>query len=383
MGSISLGTAPEVRRIGFKKSIPVDEAIEKFLGREFPHVGYEIIETVNAINRVLAEEVKAKVNVPNFNRSAVDGYALRAEETFGAGSENPVAFKLVGKIEAGQIFTRSIGQKECVEIATGGVLPLGADSVVMLEFVDRRNDEINVLKSTYPLQNVARVGEDVKKGEVVLSAGRVIRAQDIGLLASIGVKNIRVLRKPKVAVIPTGSELVEPFSDEDLRPGQIVNTNRLVICNLVKEYGGQPLDYGLVSDDLDAIRASLKRALVEADIVVVTGGASVGSKDLVPAAINSLGKPGMLIHGVAMRPGQPVGLAVVRGKPVLSLPGFPVATILAFDIFGRPLIRKMGGFPNEMRLTVKARLKRRVASKLGFRSFARVRITKSDEGYVA
>lgn len=371
-----------VRGIGFKRLISVDEAINRFFGFGFNPVGEEVVPSTQALNRVLALDVTSRVDVPSFDRSAVDGYALKAEETFAASPMSPTPFRVVGGIDPGQISSVVVGKGKCVEIATGGRIPRGADAVVALEFAERAGDTLKVLKPVVPFENVAVSGEDVKRGQTVLRAGRVLRAQDLGLLASIGVGEIRVYARPRVGLISTGGELVEPFTEEEVL-GKTVNTNRLMLQCLVGECCGVAVDYGIVQDDLDAIRNALKRALKETDIVVLTGGASVGGVDLVPEAIDSLGKPGTLVHGVAMRPGKPVGLAVVYGKPVISLPGFPVAALIDFDVFVRPLIRKMAGFPNEMRLKVRARLRRRISSKIGLRSFVRVRVEREDGRYVA
>lgn len=371
-----------VREVGFKHVISVDEAIDKFFGFGFKPVGEEAVPSAHALDRVLARDVTSKVDVPSFDRSAVDGYALKAKETFGAGPLSPIAFEVVGRIDPGQIPSDIVGKGKCVEIATGGQIPRGADAVVMLEFTERVGDTLKVLKPVGPFENVASSGEDVKRGQTVLRAGRALRAQDLGLLASIGVREIWVYAKPRIALISTGSELVEPFTGEE-GPGKTVDTNRLMLQRLVEECGGVGVDCGIVPDDLDEIRVALERALKETDVVVLTGGTSVGGVDLVPEAINSLGKPGMLVHGVAMRPAKPVGLAVVNEKSVISLPGFPAAALIAFDVFVRPLIRKMAGFPGETRLKVQARLGRRISSKIGFRSFVRARVTKKDGQHFA
>jgi len=357
---------PTLARLrGFMKVTSVDEALRKWAS----HVKLAVLEpeivTLNeAFGRVLAVDIAAPYDLPNFDRSAVDGYAVFASDTFGASEFHPKKIRLVtgDKVKSGV----------AVRTWTGSAMPVGADAVVMLEFVRQQEDSIEILKPVVPGQNMSPKGEDIRLGEVALKKGLRLRPQDLGLIAALGFVQVKVVQKPKVAVLATGDELVELGSPPKV--GQVIDVNRLILQVMIKELGGAFEDLGIVKDELNEIVKRIAAGLATADMVITSGGTSAGQLDLVPDAINKLGKPGMFVHGVAMRPGRPTGLAVADGKPILTCPGNPVAAMFSFDVFARPLILRMLGIADEPRPTVNAKLTRRIASTLGTKVFLRVRV---------
>lgn len=354
-----------VRLKGFQKLVSVEEANQTF----FKNLKLQPLRTVKvpiheALNRVLARDIRAEEDLPRFDRSAVDGFAVRAADTFGASQFKPKILKLTA---AGEI-----KEGEAKQVWTGNILPDGADAVEMLENVRRLNGEIEIWTAVTPGENVSKKGEDVARGEIAVKAGTRLRPPHLGLIASLGVAEVEVYEKPKVAVLATGNELVEIGG----KPGrdQIFEANRLIISGLCRELGAEPVDLGIAKDDVEEISVRVRQGLEEADMVVTTGGTSVGVADLVPAAVNRLGKPGVIVHGVAMRPAMPTALAVVNGKPVIILSGNPVAAIFGFEVFARPVILKMLGLRDEPRPLVEAKLTRRISTALGRRTFVRVRV---------
>jgi len=363
-----------VRLKGFQKLTPVEEALELLLNS----LKLEPLETVSislaeALNHILAEDVIAEEDLPSFDRSAVDGYAVKANDTLGASQFNPKTLKLT---KADRLL-----EGEAKEVWTGSPLPEGADAVLMLEYVKRLNDEIEVWVAVTPGENVSRKGEDVAKGEVAVKAGTRLKPHHLGLIAALGRSHVTVFEKPKVAVLATGNELVEPGHKP--KKGQVFEVNRLIISSLCRELGAEPVDLGIARDNSDEILGKIRSGLEKANIVVTTGGTSVGASDLVPAAINSLGKPGVIVHGIAMRPAMPTALAVVNNKPIIVLSGNPVAAMFGFEVFARPLILKMLGAEHESRPVLKAKVTRRISTALGRKTFVRVRVFQKNGEFYA
>jgi molybdopterin molybdotransferase len=357
---------------GFEKLTNVDVALQSFLRKLKPErLDSEQIPINAALGRVTAEEVRAKYDLPPFDRSAVDGYALRAKDTFGVSAFNTKTFKLT---------KAKVHENEAKELWTGNPIPEGADTVVMLEYTRKFEDKIEVEKAVTPGRNVSERGEDVAEGDVAIESGTRLNPHHLGLLAALGETYVKVVRKPKVAVLATGSELVE--LGNKLEPGKIVETNRLVFSSLCKELGAEVLDLGLAKDDLKEISAKIKEGLDQTDVVITTGGTSVGYPDLVPLAVSKIGKPGVVIHGVAIRPGMPTALAILKGKPVFVLSGNPVAATVGFEAFTRPTLLKLLGI-KEARPAVEAKLTRRVAGALGRRVFLRVRVLEKNGVFFA
>lgn len=332
--------------------------------------------------RVLAVDLVAREDVPGFPRSTVDGYAVRAQDTFGASESLPAYLVLAGELRMGEAPQRPLGDGECMAVATGGALPEGADAVVMLEHTETPGDgTVAVMRPASPGENLVLPGEDVRAGQVVVPRGRVLRPPDLGVAAALGYTRLPVFARPRVAILSTGDELVPP--EERPGPGRVRDVNAYALAAAVRGEGGLPRLLGIVPDDRRALDRALQEGL-EADCVIVSGGSSVGARDLVAGAIAALGEPGVLVHGVAIRPGKPVIAAVARGKPVYGLPGHPVSALVTFYLLVRPVIRYLAGadpFPVEP--TVRARLARNLASRAGVEEYVRVYLSREDGGLVA
>ncbi|MEM0487688.1 MAG: molybdopterin molybdotransferase MoeA [Candidatus Bathyarchaeia archaeon] len=363
-----------VRLRGFKKLTSVEEAFRILLNNlNIRSTNRVKLPLHLSLNRVLAEDVIATENLPRFDRSAVDGFAVRAEDTFETSQFKPRILKLTSADE--------VKHGEAKQVWTGNPLPRGANAVVMLENVRRLNGEIEVLFPVAPGENVSKKGEDVAKGQVAVRAGTRLRPHHLGMIASLGIKEITVYEKPKVAILATGNELVE--IGQPIGEGQVFDVNRLILSSLCLELGAEPLDLGIARDDVEDIVKKLKIGLSNADIVITTGGTSVGASDLVPLAVNNVGEPGVLVHGIAMRPAMPTALAAINGKPIFILSGNPVAAIFGFEVFVRPLILKMSGLKEEPRPIITAKLTRRISSALGRKTFVRVRVCKRGNDFLA
>ena len=361
-----------VRLKGFEKLTNVDDALSSFLRQLKPErLDSERITIHVALGRITAEDTRAKYNLPPFDRSAVDGYALKAKDTFGVSAFKPKIFKLT---------TDKLRENEAKELWTGNPVPQGADSVVMLEYTRKFEDKIELATAVTPGRNVSKMGEDVTEGNVAITAGTRLNPHHLGLLAALGESHVYVVRKPKVAILATGSELVE--LGNKLETGKIVETNRLVFSSLCMELGAEPLDLGIAKDDLKEITSKIRDGLELADVVITTGGTSVGYPDLLPLAVSKIGNPGVIVHGVAIRPGMPTALAILKNKPVFVLSGNPVAAIVGFESFTRPTLLRLLGI-NEARPAIEAKLIRRVAGALGRRVFLRVRVFERNGHFLA
>lgn len=358
---------------GFEKLTNVDIALSSFLEQLKPKsLDSERIQINAALGRVIAEDTHAKYDLPPFDRSAVDGYALKAKDTFGVSAFNPKIFNLT---------ENKIRKNEARELWTGNPIPEGADAVVMLEYTKRLKDKIKLKIAVTPGANVSKKGEDTKKGDMAIKAGTRLNPHHLGLLAALGETHIDVVRKPKVAILSTGNELVN--LGHKLEPGKIVETNRLIFSSMCKELGAEPSDLGIANDDFKEITAKIKNGIELADAVISTGGTSVGYPDLVPMAVNQLGKPGVILHGIAMRPGMPTALAILKGKPVFILSGNPVAATIGFEVFVRPILLRLMGIKREPRPVIKAKITRIVAAALGRRVYLRVRALERDGTFLA
>ena len=368
----------KARDRGFKEATKIEEARRIFYEALPPtHLPSESVPVNRSLNRILAEDVRAETSVPSFAKAAMDGFAVVAEDTFGASPTNPSLLRLIGESKIGESPTTLLHKGETAAIATGAPLPQGANAVVMLENTKRLDTgDVEIHSPVAPSENVAQVGEDVKQGTVVLETGRKLKPPDLGLLVALARTTVDVVRKPRVGVLSTGNELSDTGSSA---PGKIADVNRPMLMAMIEECGGMPVDLGIAKDVTEQISRKLKEGLRTADLVLVTAGTSVGKGDLVPDIVNTLGKPGMLVHGIAMRPSLPTGLAVVDGKPLVSLPGFPVSAMFAFSTFVQPLIVKMLGTEPDPQPRIKARSTKRIVGVPGFRTFVRV-LVKEEEG---
>ena len=349
---------------GFEKLTNVDDALGIFLNALKPKkLDAESISIADALERVAAEDIAAPMDLPRFDRSAVDGYAIRADDTFGATQLKPKTL---------EVSSRGIVRKgQAKQIWTGNPVPEGATAVIMLEHARKKGNRIEVVMPVTPGENISRKGEDFKKSSIAIQAGTRLKAHHLGLLAALGAVEVDVVRKPRVAIISTGNELVD--SGKEASPHQIVNSNRFVIAGLCQELNADPYYLGIAGDDEKDIHTKILEGLAKADVVITTGGTSVGAADLVPIVVAKIGKPGILVHGVAMRPGMPTALGILRQKPVFVLSGYPVAATVGFEVFVRPIILRLLGASNELRPRVQARLMRRVAGALGRRVYLRVK----------
>jgi molybdopterin molybdotransferase len=342
-----------------KKRINADEARELFLNAFQPLSYTEILPIEDCDSRILADDITAAINVPHYRRAAMDGFAVRAQDTLGAGSGSPVILKL-GK---------RIGKDACVLVHTGSPMPLGADAVVMIEDTVLQGEKVEVFTQIHPGKNMGEIGEDIQKEDIILREGHRLRPCDIAVLASLGIKDIAVFRKPLVAVIPTGEELV-PRGTE-IKEGEVYETNGLMASLYVRKWGGDTKLFDIVTDDPEKIKEAVVRAL-DADMVIISGGTSVGRRDYVPEVIGSLGN--LLVHSVGISPGKPTALGIIKGKPVVCMPGYPVAGMVALYYFARAALRKLGHISDEQDRTVRAVLSEKIPGRVGFKTFARVKI---------
>jgi putative molybdopterin biosynthesis protein len=345
----------------------------------------EAVSLADARTRVLAHDVVAAFDAPPFDRANVDGFALRAADTVGASDGNPKIFTLNSEVIAcGHAPMLTVGPGTCTTIATGGVIPRGADAVVMIEqteLIESIPSRIELRRAAAPGQLISYAGSDIARGETLLRRGAPIGSREIGMLAASGLARIEVVRRPKVAVLSTGDELVEPGNP--LKPAAVYDSNSATIAAAVSEAGGEPITFGVLPDDAAILEKTVREALAVSDMVVLSGGTSKGAGDLSHRVVSRLGKPGILVHGVALKPGKPLCLAVVGDKPVVVLPGFPTSAIFTFHAFVAPVIRARAGLPPEATQTVSARVPVRVASELGRKEFVLVSLVKGDQGMIA
>ncbi len=350
----------------------------------------EEIPISEALGRIVAGEITAPEDLPGFDRSTMDGYAVRSADTFGATESMAALLRVVGEIPMGTIPAGAIAKGETMKIATGGALPKGADAVVMFEQVQLvDNASVEIMKSVAPLENTVQAGDDLKKGDSVLARGHRIRPQDMAALAGLGITRIKVFERPKVAVISTGNEIVP--AERVPGPGQIRDTNSYNLEGLIAQSGGIPIRKGIICDEYDRLREALEGAVRDCSLVLMTGGSSVGSADLTAKVVNDVGKPGVMVHGVAVKPGKPLIIGVVgteKGQvPVFGLPGHPAAVNICFELFVKPVLIRLSGEISLPALeglspcrVVKARLARSIASSPGREDHVRVMLEKKDDG---
>ena len=355
---------------GFQKLTLTDKALEMWLNAlqiGAPRVA--VVSLQEASGRILAEDLVAQEALPRFDKSAMDGYALNSADSTSASQFKPATFQLTENQE--------IVSKQAKQVWTGNPIPKGANAVVMIENTKMQDGKLEVWCQLAPGENVSKIGEDVKKGFIVAKAGVRINPFHIGLAAALGHSQLKVAEKPKIGILATGNELAEVGTE--LSGNLIYDSNKIMISSECRELGAEISDFGIAKDNADEIAAKIKKALETQDAVITTGGTSVGGLDLVPDAVNRLGKPGVIIHGIALRPAMPTGVAILEGKPVLILSGNPVASVIGFEVFGRPMICRMLGMNKaESRPMLKVVLTRKVASVLGRKTYVRVKVTMKD-----
>jgi molybdopterin molybdotransferase len=377
--------APGIHRVkSFFNVVSTDEARERL--RSADAVGAETIAVRQAAGRVVAKDLAAPMDLPHFDRANMDGYAVRAADTFGASTSTPAYLKLAGTIEMGQNATRPLRKGQAMRISTGGMLPPGGNAVVMVEHTDEPGDgTVEVHRAVSPWQHVLRVGEDVARKAPVFTAGHRLRAQDIGALAGLGITRVSVHRRPAIGLIATGDEIVPP--DRHPRPGQVRNINQISLVVMAEETGATVADYGVVSDRPDKLRKALATALARNDAVLLSGGSSVGAKDLTIDVITSFPRSEIVFHGISVAPGKPTIFARALGKPIIGLPGHPVSAMVIFQLFAAPFLRILGGERSDgvfdARRSVRARLVQNVASEAGREDYVRVRLEREGVHVVA
>ena len=341
-------------------------------------VTVEEIATADALDRVIAENLHAGSSLPAFPRSTMDGYAVRAADTFGATETLPAYLTVSGEVPMGRAPSVTVGPAETAVVYTGGMIPAGADAVVMVERTQKLDDvTIEVLRTVAPGENIVNVGEDVVEGTLLFSPGQIVRPQDIGGLMALGITTLKVAVRPRVAIISTGDEVVAP--EMPAGPGQVRDVNSYTIAGLVRRAGGTPLLKGIIRDDFAALQEAAHEALEDADALVISAGSSVSSRDMSAAVLDSLGSPGVLVHGVSVKPGKPTILGICSGKPVFGLPGNPVSAMVVAGLFLTPMLLRMQGVVNPpLRQRLAARLAHNIASVPGREDYIPVRLVEME-----
>ena len=350
----------------------------------FTPVGAETVPLSESCGRVLAEAISANRDLPEFLRATMDGYAVRASATFGASDGSPAYLTVKGTVSMGQTPAFSIAHGEVCRISTGGMLPEGTDSVVMIEHTEILDDTtIEVYRSVAPGQHVVEVGEDFRRGQIILEAGRYLRPQETGLLAAFGQKTVRVFRRPTIAIISTGDEIV-PI-DRTPVPGQIRDVNSYSLAGQVQAAGGIPVRYGIVRDNYEALYATCRDALAGSDMILLSGGSSVGVRDFTIDVLTQLPDSRILVHGISISPGKPTILANAQNKAVWGLPGHVVSAMIVFRVVVQPFIARVAGLSPSQRqaFRIPARLSRNIGSAQGRTDFVRVRLTRGTDEYRA
>ncbi len=344
----------------FRKITNADQAKEFFLKAFRPIDVTELINIENCDGRTAAEDIFSQMDVPHYRRAAMDGFAVRAGDTMGAGSNFPVLLRSDKDGEKGM----------CTRVHTGSLVPDWADAVVMIEDTVVHGETVEVFTQVHPFKNVGEIGEDIRKGELIILKGHVIRPCDIAVLASVGIDMIHVMRKPVVAIIPTGEEVVSR-GGRTPEAGEVYETNGLMTSLYVKKWGGIPRLLNVVTDDPEKIKEAIQ-GVSGADMIIISGGTSVGKRDHVPAVVESLGT--LLVHGVGISPGKPTALGLINVKPVVCMPGYPVAGMVALYYFARPALRKLAHIPDDPDRVVRAVLSEKIPGRTGYKTFARARL---------
>jgi molybdopterin molybdotransferase len=355
------------------------EALRVLLARLPAPVATEDVPTRDALDRVLAEDLCSPADLPNFRRSTMDGFAVRAADTFGATEALPAYLDLVDEVFMGHAPTHSLGSAECARIATGGMLPDGSDAVVMVEQTQEVGPTtIEAVRAVAPGENVVQVGEDVRAGDPILTHGHVLRPQDLGGLVAMGITTVRVARRLRVAIVSGGDELVDP--ERLPATGQIRDINSYTLAALVRRGGHTPVLVGVFPDEYAVLEQAARNALADSDVLILSAGSSVSARDMTAQVVDSLGQPGVLVHGVSLKPGKPTILAVCGDKAVFGLPGNPVSCMVTFDLFVAPTLAYLSGAAAPPQRIVAARLTRNIASATGREDYVQVRLDRRPDG---
>ncbi|WP_042345601.1 molybdopterin molybdotransferase MoeA [Bacillus massiliigorillae] len=336
----------------------------------------EKISLWNASGRVVAQDVIVRENVPSFRRSSVDGYAVKAEDTFGASESMPAFLSVKGEVRMGEEVTYTLQKGEAVYVPTGGMLPNGSDTMVMIEHCEQMNELLNIYRQAVPNEHVVFPGEDLKEGEILVKKQTKLRPQEIGALASQGIEEVPVFRRPIVGYLSTGDEIVS-FNREAISTGEIRDSNALTIGTMTEQWGYEFVYGGIVPDDESELKKKSEELLQKVDCLVLSGGSSVGTKDYSVSVIDSLGKPGVFVHGVAVKPGKPTILSCANDKAIIGLPGHPASAMVIYMLFGRKILTKLTGEKKEQRLDYMSAIStKRLPSVTGRTDYIRVKLTE-------
>lgn len=345
-----------------------------------------VIETVSlsdALHRILAEDVVSTENIPSFRRSTVDGYAVKAGDIYGSSEAMPGFLNIVGEVHMGEEVTRDLGAGEAMYIPTGGMIPNGADSVIMIEHCEDISGLLNTYRSIAPGENVIGIGEDIKENEIFLTKGTILRPQEIGAIGSLGIEHVNVFKKLTVGYLSSGDEIV-PFETKQLLHGQVRDINTLTIGNMVKEWGYDFVYGGIVPDQYEIFQNRAAELAERVDCLILSGGSSVGAKDYTTEVIQSIGSPGVYVHGVSIKPGKPTILSQADRLPVIGLPGHPASAMIIFQLFGREILSRLSGLEaRELPTRVLAKMKKNIPSSPGRSDYIRVKLTKENEEWWA
>lgn len=353
------------------------DALGRLLAHLPPEVRAERVAVAEALDRVLAEDLSSQTDLPSFPRSTMDGFAVRAADTYGASESLPAYLTLAGEVLMGRQPDTRVQVGQAARIATGGMLPDGADAVVMVEQTQELDAAtIEVMRPVAVGENVIQVGEDVATGDPLLACGHTIRSQDIGGLLALGITRALVSPRLRVAILSSGDEIVPP--EREPAPGQVRDINSYTLAALVRRAGHEPQLIGIVPDVYEELQAAARRGLEQSDVLILSAGSSVSTRDMTAEVIGSLGEPGVLVHGVSLRPGKPTVLAVCNGKPVFGLPGNPVSCMVTYDLFVAPTLARLAGQTQVPRLTRRARLGKNIASAPGREDYVQIRLVERD-----
>lgn len=358
--------------------IEIDKISEIFEEKLSIGLETERMDITETRGRVLAQNIISPIDLPPFSRSTMDGYAVKAEDTFGASEGMPIYLDVVGEVLMGEEAEQIIENGQAVKIATGGMLPKGADAIVMIEYTEALGEDIiEVFKSVAKGENIVLQGEDISQDNILLKRGDLLRSQDIGALAGIGIMEVEVFSKSKVTVFSTGDELVTPRKNPG--PGRIRDINSYSIGSMVEEVGGEVIYGGIITDNKEELMTKVGASLEKSDLVILSGGSSVGTKDLTIEVLNELGEPGVLVHGISIKPGKPTILALVNGTTIIGLPGHPTSAMVVFKTVVAPIIEGLfSNKSNQFQSLISAKLSRNIASDKGREEYLRVKLI--DEG---
>lgn len=373
-----------MKRKIFKSFVTIEEAISELYKHFTPKpLGTKIVSLQDALGRVLASDIYSETDVPPYDRATMDGFAVIESDLIGADEDNPITLRKIGELKTGAVPSISVEPGTTIEISTGAMIPPGANSVVMVEYTESDGDNITFYRSTVIGENIQSAGSDIMMGELVYKRGTLITPRELGVLAAIGLDKITVFRKPKVAIISTGDEIF-PLG-VSLKPGKIYDINASIISGFVKESGCDPIFLGIAPDDADVILDRIKEGFEVADVVITSGSTSAGVKDVLYQLIDQLGNPGILVHGIRIRPGKPTIIGVVNGKPFFGLPGYPTSASMVFMQLFSPILRQMAGLsPTHVYKKINAKLSVRINSAPGRRNLIPVYLAKRPKiGYIA